>query len=328
MAFASHILVTGSSGFVGAALCAELVARGERVIGVDRQAPPAALLAACNGSPGSFLSERADILDSAALARVFATHAVSHVVAAAAITADRSREQRDPAGIVGVNVTSIAETIRQAAAAGVGRVVYLGSGGAYGDSAREAELLTESTPLKPRSLYAITKQAGENVALRLADTFGIDVVVGRLGTCFGPFERATGVRDTLSPPFQVLAHAHSKTPVVLPRRGRRDWLYVRDAVAAIIALLATPRLPSPVYNLAAGFVWSIADWCEALRRRQPDLSWSIGPNPNVDLYDAFDRAPMDITRLRTDTGFVPRFDLDAAMDDFLRFNESGGWMAA
>ncbi|MDQ8730884.1 NAD(P)-dependent oxidoreductase [Bradyrhizobium sp. LHD-71] len=310
-------LVTGASGFVGAALCEELVTRGERVIGLDRTPPAAEFLTAIAGAPGNFSFIALDLKDHGALARVFADHPVDRVVIGAAITADQARERIDPSGIIAVNIGSVVETIRCAAGARVSRVVYLSSGAAYGASAREVSVLTETSPLKPTSLYGITKQAGEACALRLGETFGMEVVVGRLGTCYGRFERATGVRDTLSAPFQVIRLACEGVPASLPRPAPRDWLYARDAAAAIAAVLYAPQLPHRVYNLAADFRWSLADLCARLETVVPGWRWMISTDSNVNLYEDFDRAPMGIDRLMADTSFRPQYDLAKAFAEIV-----------
>jgi UDP-glucuronate 4-epimerase len=117
----------------------------------------------------------------------------------------------------------------------------------------------------------------------------------------------------------VLRLAQRGEPVVLPRAGKRDWLYARDAAAAIDALLDQPHRGHTTYNLAAGFVWSVADWCELLARRRPGFRWRLAApceTPNVDYYAPYDRAPMDAARLQADTGFVPRYGLASAAGDF------------
>lgn len=311
------ILVTGASGFVGAALCEELVTHGERVIGVDRNPPGTDFQNAIACATGSFSFVALDLTDHGALARVFANHPVDRIVIGAAITADQARERSDPSGIIAVNIGSVAETLRCAASARVSRAVYLSSGAAYGDSAREVAVLTETSPLKPTSLYGITKQAGEACALQLGKTFGINVVVGRLGTCYGRFERATGARDTLSAPFQVIRLARDGVPVAIPRPALRDWLYARDAAVAIAAVLYAPELPHRIYNLAAGFRWSLADLCALLETVVPNWRWTIAGDANVNLYEDFDRAPMSIDRLMTDTPFRPQFDLARAFAEMV-----------
>ncbi|WP_419829902.1 NAD-dependent epimerase/dehydratase family protein [Methylobacterium sp.] len=308
------VLLTGASGFIGSALAAALLDRGERVIGVDRTSMPDA------PSDAAYRFVQADLARPGGLDEILVGERVDAVILAAAITADVARERRDPAGVVAVNVGAVADAVRAAATHGVRRVLLLGSGAVYGDEAFAATVLDEAkTRPAPRSLYALTKLSGEDIALRLAETFDIDLTAIRLGTCFGPFERETGARDTPSAPFQILRLAGKDTPVRLPRAARRDWLYVRDAVAGILALLDAPNRRHRVYNVAAGFEWSLADFCARLAQERPGFAWAIaGPQGgNVDLYDPGDRAPISIARLMTDTSYRPRYDLPAALDDLL-----------
>ncbi len=174
-------------------------------------------------------------------------------------------------------------------------------------------------------LDGISKLAAEQAALRLAALHDLDLVVGRLGTCFGPWEADSGVRDTPSAPLQVLRLAERGEEAVLPRPHPRDWLYVRDAAAGLAALLDAPRPAYRTVNVAAGFVRPLADWCRALVPAFPGWRWRIDPDAaNVALYASYDRAPMDATRLRADTAFVPRFDLAEAAADFVPWRRRHG----
>ena len=116
----------------------------------------------------------------------------------------------------------------------------------------------------------------------------------------------------------MLQHVRAGNPIRLPHPGRKDWLYIRDAVAAITALLDTPRpLPRHLYNLSAGFEWSVAEWCEAICSRHPGASWSIATPANVDFFGDRERAPLSIANLLRDTGFRPAFGMDRALADYL-----------
>lgn len=312
--------ITGASGFVGLALAEHLLARGESVTGFDRTLPPDRALKAFRGLAGRFTMELGDVRDAAALRDAMRSHGPRRLVTLAAITADAKRERAAPQAIFEVNVGGVLAALSAAAECGVERVLHASSGSAYGASGKGGEALREDeTPLQPEGLYGISKQASEAAARRFAALAGLDLVVGRLGTCFGPWEGDSSLRDTPSAPLQVLRLARRGEPVVLPRAGKRDWLYVRDAAAAIAALLDQPQRRHPVYNLAAGFVWSVADWCELLTRRHPGLRWRLagpGETANVDYYADYDRASMDAARLKADTGFMPRYGLAAAADDF------------
>lgn len=315
--------ITGSSGFVGLAVAEHLLAAGETVIGFDRSAPRESALHAFDALPGRFVALTGDVCNLDALRDAMREHRPTRLVTLAAITADAARERAMPQAIFDVNVGGVLAAVTAAADAGVGRIVHGSSGAVYGSSGRASHRLVEDqTPLVPEGLYGISKRAAEDAAMRLATLRGVPLVIGRLGTCFGPWEADSGVRDTLSAPLQALDRARRGQSAILPRAGRRDWLYVRDAVAALCALLDAPSLMHARYNLAAGFEWSIADWCTRLAQRYPAFAWRIaqeGETPNIDYYADYDRASMDSARLRADTGFAPRFDLDEALADFHRW---------
>jgi nucleoside-diphosphate-sugar epimerase len=185
--------------------------------------------------------------------------------------------------------------------------ILVSSGSVYGASGRDVGLPTEETPLRPEQFYGITKQAGEAVALRLADLHWLDLSIGRLGTCFGRWEYVIGARDTPSAPCQILQAARSH---------RRNWHYARDAAASVIELLYARTRRHRLYNLAAGFMWSIADFCASLQQVCSGFEWRFaqqGEAANIDYYAPYDRAPMAIERLRGDTAFSPRYNLAEAL---------------
>ncbi|QGZ30973.1 NAD-dependent epimerase/dehydratase family protein [Stutzerimonas stutzeri] len=313
-------LITGSSGFVGLALAEHLLTRGETVIGFDRSVPTEIATRAFAALPGRFVSCIGDVRNAEALYEVMSEHRPQRLVTLAAITANEARERHAAQTIFDVNVGGVLAAISAAADHGVERVLHVSSGSVYGRSGRLPTALHEDdTPLLPEGLYGMSKRAAEEAAMRLASLRGLPLVVGRLGTCFGPWEADSGVRDTLSAPLQVLARARHGETAILPRAGRRDWLYVRDAVAAMASLLDQPHWGYPRYNLAAGFEWSVADWCACIAPRYPGFEWRLaapGEQPDIDYFADYDRASMDIHRLVDDTTFRPRFGLTEAQADY------------
>lgn len=313
-------LITGASGFIGLALTEALLRRDQSVIGYDLSPTPTMAARIFGTLPGHFQLVIGDACDDTSLLRAMHRFKPRQLVTLAAITANENRERATPKLIFDVNVGGVLATLSAAVECGVKRVLHASSGSVYGTSGNGNDLLDEvRTPLQPEALYGISKQGAEAAALRLANLHGLDLVVGRLGTCFGPWEADTGMRDTLSAPLQALDVAFRGGTAVLPRAGRRDWLYVRDAASGMIELLEHKALPSSIYNIAAGFEWSIADWCKQISKWYPRFSWHIaapGETANINYYASYDRASMSNRRLRVDTGFIPRFDLAAAAIDF------------
>lgn len=318
------MMVTGAAGFVAAALVEEALRRGEAVLAVDRAPPPAPLLAAWRSLPGTLHVEQADVRDTALLAGLMRRHAVTVLTHAAAVTSGPAREAAAPADILEINIVGVARTLEAARDAGVARVLHLSSGSAYGASVFSGTELDETaTPCWPESLYSITKFAGERTALRLGGLWGLDVRVARLASVFGRWERDTGVRDTLSPQFQATAAALAGCEAVLPRHGRRDWVYARDVADALLALRDACR-PDPVVNVGPGREWTIAEWCGLLAAHFPGFRWRLaapGEPPTIELHGDRDRRPLAVARLAA-AGYRSQWGLERSFSDYM------GWVAA
>src|ERR1700687_5546209 len=314
--------VTGAGGFVGVACTEALLTRGERVIGFDLFPVSEHAEQTFANLPGKFEQVMGDISDVEGLKGALRGSDAKCVLNLAAVTAGTAREIADPVGVVRVNSGGVSAAVEAAAACGIRRVVHLSSGSVYGTSGRDVGLLTEDTPLCPEQLYGITKQASEACALRLADLHRLDLSIGRLGTCFGRWEYATGAWDTPSAPYQIVQAVRSGMPAILPRSHLRDWLYARDAAAAVLELLYARSRHHRVYNLAAGFMWSIADFCARVQRVCSGFEWRFaqpGEQANVDYYAPSDRSAMAIERLRGDTAFLPRYDVLAPLGVYLQW---------
>lgn len=302
-----RVLVTGACGFIGLNLVEALLAQGDTPIGVDRNAPPARF------PPFSFV--QGDVRDAAGLQAIFREQRPDALIHAAALTPGRSSERERMAAAVEVNVLGTVHALQAAASAGCARILFLSSAAVYGPG--EDPLDEVRTPAAPGSLYGITKLAAEQLALRYPD---LEVTALRLSAAFGPWERDTGARDTLSPFLRVAMLARRGEQAVLPRRSRLDWSYSREAAAIAAALLrkSAPR----VINLGPGAAYDLQRFCDALARRYPGFRWRIGDPAagNVDLFAPQDRAPLGLARLRA-AGFAPRFDEAAAYADYLDWLE-------
>ncbi len=319
------VLVTGGTGFVGLNVVEALLERGRSVVVLDRAAPPAAAEAAMASKQAAVEWHQGDVTDSAVLDGLFSGHDIDRVVQGAAITADQAREGREARRIAEVNFLGSIEVLEAARRHGVRRVVYLSSASVYGESGFAHDELDEATtPPLPDTLYAITKYAGERTALRYRALYGMEIVAARLSAVFGPWERDTGVRDTLSPIYQATRAALAGEEVVLARATSRDWVYARDVADAVATLLLGEVPASPVYNIGPGVVWTMADWCERLASRLPGFRWRLGDDATVDPQGARDRGPLGIRRLVEETGWRPAFGLEAAFEDYLGWLEQTG----
>lgn len=325
-----RVLVTGGNGFVGLNLTEALLARGDDVVLFDLREPPAAFVAAMErwGVRGRLRAVTGDVRAMPDVERAFAVGPITHVFQGAAITAGAPREKAEPHRIFGVNLGGTMHVLAAARDAGVRRVLFPSSVAVYGESLFDRARVTESDPAVPEGLYGVSKYAAERTALRLGELWDLDVVCGRIGNVFGPWEGNTGVRDLLTPLAQVAACAVQGREAVLPDvRLQRDLIYSRDLAAALLRLLDAPRPAARVVNLSVIADWSdiYQRWCRALAARRPDFRWRVataGEAPNIEYHDRRDRARLDTARLREAFGFEPAFTPDAALADY------AAWLAA
>ncbi|HYH42585.1 MAG TPA: NAD(P)-dependent oxidoreductase [Burkholderiales bacterium] len=316
------VLVTGGSGFVGINVAEALLERGDDVVLFDAGGLPPGAERALAPHAKRLSIEQGSVLDAASLTALLEKHAIDRVIHAAAVTSGPDREARDPGSIVDVNLRGTINVLEAARSHGVQRVLYVGSGAAYGESLYRYSRLYESTPSMPTTLYSITKHAAERMCIRLKALWKLDIACARLGTVIGPWERDTGARDNFGTHSQLAAMAVAgKTAVLTSREIQRDWVYSRDVADALATLLHAPRLAHDVYNVSSGVLWDkpIERWCAALSEVFPKFTYRVaddGEQANI-WYTDRDRGIMDVGRLAQDAGFSPLHSLEDAYAAYL-----------
>ncbi len=318
-------LVTGAAGFVGLNVTEHLLRAGHSVIGFDQLGLPAKAQQAFATLPGRLASISGTVLSAADLSAALNAGPVEKVIHCAVITAGSERERRDPEGIVAVNVQGAVSTLAAAGRHGVKRFVYPSSIAVYGVAARGVDPICEDLGTQPAMIYGLTKLACETLLPRIAAVQGVGFVAARLASVYGPWEYATGVRDTLSPMLGALELARAGQEALLSTPGRGDFCYSRDIAAGLAALAEAPALGRTIYNLGSGVARTAEDWCRALAVIKPGFRWRLareGETPNTISHVAFDRGRLDIAAIGRDTGYAPRYTFDRAARDYLDW--SGG----
>lgn len=311
------ILIFGGTGFVGLNIAAALLARGHAVTLFDRASLPVAAQQDFADFGKMLTVVSGDVTDRQAVIDLVA-EGFDAIVLGAAITAGPARDAADPELILQVNLLAQLPVLLAARRSGVGRIINLSSGSAVGAAGTRHAVLDEDTACDPESLYAITKFASERVAARLAALWKLDIVSVRLSGVFGTWERATGVRDTLSPQAQILACLDQRSEAVLPRPGVRDWIYAPDVADAVTVLIEAPKPKHLLYNISTGREWSALQWGQRLAELHPGFVCRLAESDeaaNIDLHSPTDRAPLSISRLEEEFGWRARFDCaDSASD--------------
>ncbi len=309
------VLIFGGAGFVGLNIAEAMLGAGHDVVAFDRAPVPDAAAKAFAQLPGRFETILGDVTDKAVVTEAVRP-GTDLVVMGAAITAGRERDASEPGRILEVNLLAQVPTLTAARAAGARRVINLSSAAAYGAAGERVDELAEEIPGDPVGLYAITKWASERVGARLGSLWGLDVVSLRLSGVFGPWERATGVRDTLSPHCQILAAAVAGEGAILPRPGLRDWIYAPDVADAVLTVAGASALGHGVYNVSTGRRFSMLDWGMRLAASFPGFVCRLaeaGEAVTIDFHGPSDRAPLAVERIASDLGWRAKTDgMDSA----------------
>jgi UDP-glucose 4-epimerase len=312
-----RILIFGGCGFVGLNIASALLARGHAVTLFDRTGlPPVAVRSlACHA--GLLTVVQGDVTDRQAVEDVIDA-GCDAIILGAAITADAARDAADPESVLRVNLLAHVPILAAARRCAVARVINLSSAAAYGDAGARLQLLDEETVCDPVSLYAITKFASERIAARLATLWQIDVISVRLSGVFGPWERATGVRDTPSPQAQIAIALRQRREAILPRPGIRDWIYAPDVAEAVTLLVEAARPRHRLYNISTGKQSTALQWGQDLAGLHSGFVCRLaepGEAATIDLHGPADRASLSVERMAQEFGWRARFGCaDSAAD--------------
>ncbi len=322
------VLVTGAAGFVGAHVAAALLARGDAVIGLDNLSPYYSpelkrdrLAALCPDMP--FVE--ADIADAEAMTAALEGVEIDRIVHLAAQAGVRYSIDH-PQAYGRANLTGHLNVLELARGRRVRHLVYASSSSVYGGNTTLPFRVGDRVD-QPISLYAATKKAGELMSESYAHLFRLPQTGLRFFTVYGPWGRPDMA------PWLFTSAVLERRPIQLFNEGRmrRDFTYVDDVVAGVLAALDRPPLddgtekpggaisPHAIYNLGnhraeelGRFVALIEAACgrEAIKEMRP-----MQPGDVPATY-------ADIAPAQRDLGFAPATALDEGVPRFVDWYRS------
>ncbi len=301
--------ITGGSGAVGTRLLRHLAAAGVRDVRVFDERPPETLDGATY--------HQGTILDIAAVERALRGCTVVFHLAA---IADGSACASEPLRCMELNVLGTARVLEACRRSSVPRFVYASTGQVYGLPRRLP--VDEEHPTEPCSLYAASKLAAEALIRGYCASFGNDAVIARLANIYGP---GFGSRTVTG---QAVDQILSGGPVRLRSlEETRDFLYVDDAVEALMRLAGQPRtqMGLDIVNVSTGcgvaiaaLVDELAGAAERLGLPRPVILPGTG-QPDTKVPTFF----LDNRRLRQLTGWVPAVSLREGLERTLAERRRG-----
>ena len=310
------ILVTGVAGFIGSHVAAALLARGDRVVGIDNlnsYYDPRLKAARLDRlrEAAAFGFVEGDVSDRATMEALTAAHPNMSAIVHLAAQAGVRHSLVDPYAYVTSNVMGhlvVLEAARRLK--GLRHLVYASTSSVYGANAempfREADRVDT-----PMSLYAATKRADELMSYAYAHLFGLPQTGLRFFTVYGPWGR---------PDMAYYSFARAIVagePIVLYDGGllKRDFTYIDDIVAGVVGALDRP--PTEGTRLLNIGNHRGEEVRELLRLLEDALGMKAivrsAPRPAVDVQETF----ASVDAIAALTGFAPQTPLSLGIPRFV-----------
>lgn len=325
MAHGARIVVTGATGFLGAAVARRLRAdnAGAAILGLGRDASKGELLHA-----DGVEFKAVDLVDADSVsATLEGADAVVHCAAL-------SSPWGPAAAFHAANVTATENVARACVAAGVPRLVHISSPGMYHDG-RPHRGIREDHPLPGRAVnhYAASKRLAEERVREITRDTGVRTIILRPRAIFGP-------GDTSLLPRIAAALRSGRLPRIGDGNCVVDMTYIENAVDAVLLALDVDTPPdAPAYNISNGEpvrIWNVIDRLAAaigappVQRHVPAPVARAVASALEAAHRVFmpDREPallrygvellsvdmtLDISAARAELGYVPRVDMDTAL---------------
>lgn len=304
------ILITGGAGFIGSHVIRLFVNKypDYRIINLDALTYAGNLenLRDIEKAP-NYVFEKADILDTKALNRIFETHQPDGVIHLAA-ESHVDRSILSPLDFVYTNVIGTVNLLNTAREnwkkdfSGK-RFYHVSTDEVYG-ALGETGFFTETTRYDPHSPYSASKAASDHFVRAYHDTYGLPVVLSNCSNNYGP----NHFPEKLIPLFINNIITGKPLPVYGDGLYTRDWLYVKDHAAAIDTVFHIGKT-GETYNIGGFNEWKNIDLVKLLCRLMDEKLQR--PSGNSEKL---------ITYVKDRPGHDRRYAIDAS-----KINQELGW---
>src|SRR6266404_1779764 len=241
------ILVTGAAGFIGFHVSRALLKRGDEVIGLDNlndyydprlKASRLEILQ----QHENFRFFKLNLTDRAGIEALFADEKFESVVHLAAQAGVRHSIER-PHIYVDSNLTGFLHIIEGCRHHRVGHLVYASSSSVYGANTHMPFSVDQNVD-HPLSLYAATKKANELIAHCYSSLYELPTTGLRFFSVYGPWGRPDMAL------FLFTANILAGKPIDVFNHGKhkRDFTYVGDIAAGVVAAIDHTATPDPSWN--------------------------------------------------------------------------------
>jgi UDP-glucose 4-epimerase len=300
------ILITGGLGFIGSSLAIALAKQGAVITIVDNLTPNQ------GGNEFNIRSIRNRVLLN--YADIRDTHAMNHLVKGKDFVFHLARQNdhilslKDPFPDIDINVRGMAVLLealkihnQQA------RLIYVGTRGQYGNQVTLP--VSETAPTNPRGIYEITNLTAEKMVSVYHEVHGLQSVMLRLTNVYGPKSQMKHDHYGVVNWFIRLALENKQIPLYGDGSLKRDFLYIDDAIDALILCATTQSCYGEILNVGNNKAETFRELVEALGRIIPTATWKFTQFSVERKAQEPGHFLSDITKINRLTGWKPKITL-------------------
>jgi dTDP-glucose 4,6-dehydratase len=321
-----NLLITGGAGFIGSNLIQHVIDQPEvaKLVNLDCLTYAGRLenLAGVAKHP-SYVFEKVDLRDKAAVLDIVQGHGITHVMHLAA-ESHVDRSITGPGDFVHTNVVGTFNLLEACRAAwpnpdGSQRFHHVSTDEVYG-SLGPTGLFTETTPYAPNSPYSASKAASDMLVRAYHHTYGLPTVITNCSNNYGPYQ----FPEKLIP--VVIQNVLERKPVPVYGDGMnvRDWLYVRDHTEALWRVLTRGRI-GETYNIGGRNEWANLTIVERICDLIDEMAPQLGGNSRRLITFVKDRPghdrryAIDATKIEKELGWVPGHEFEQGIRETVRW---------
>jgi len=307
----SRVLVAGGAGFIGSHIVDRLIQEDIEVTVLDNLYTGQLENIEHQRDNKNFQFVKGDVRNFNLVKRV-----VKDVDAvfneAAVVSVPRSME--DPLLANQVNVGGTLNLLKASIDSGVKRFVQASSASVYGNT--KALPISEDSPLKPISPYAVSELASENYAKVFYAAYGLETVCLRYFNVYGPRQTFSVYSGVIT--IFVNQLLRNQKPIIFgDGKQTRDFVYVEDVVNANMLALTKKEAKGEVFNIATGVAATINTLIENMREimDKKDLK-AVYKDPRTgDIRHSY----ASIEKARKILGYKPMFSLKEGLTKLLEW---------
>jgi dTDP-glucose 4,6-dehydratase len=302
------ILVTGGAGFIGSNLLHHLIKTAdEEIICIDKLT----YAADRNNVPDGMKFYATDIADEHNCEYIFKKHkpkTVFHLAAESHV----DNSIKDCSQFLHTNINGTVNLLNLSVKYEVEKFMHISTDEVYGSI--EKGYFTELSNYNPRNPYSASKAASDHFVMAYHTTYGLPTIITNCSNNYGPRQ---DVEKMIAKTITNLMQG-KKVPVYGDGKQVRDWLYVQDHCEALSTIAERGRI---------GEKYNIGGECEI---RNIDLVRMILDRMNMkeNVIEYVEDRPghdrrysTDITKIRHELKWSPRFSIEQGLDKTIEWYE-------